>query len=189
MCPACYRKAWFSSLLTLICYSVQRACQGVSEAAAIMSESEWIQCIENDQVHWSACTFDTNVSNIFIIRHLLNKSWNRFISFHSRSTHSLYFSTSSFSSFVPLTHKQLCKVCSLSSHLMVLNTQHKYLHIQTFSELVPTTHFLFFALRHINTSTWGFCNLHAPKWEKHTSKKEEGWIRLLGITVAWKAQR
>lgn len=133
-----YRKAWFSSLLTLICYSVQRACQGVSEAAAIMSESEWIQCIENDQGHWSACTFDTNVSNIFIIRHLLNKSWNHFISFCSRSTHSLYFSTC-FSSFVPLMHKQLSKVCSISDHPMVLNTQHKYLYIQTFSELMSAT--------------------------------------------------
>lgn len=42
---------------------------------------------------------------------------------------------------------------------------------------------------HTRTGTQGFCNLHAPIWERHTSEKEEGWIRLLGITVAWKAHR
>lgn len=34
-----------------------------------------------------------------------------------------------------------------------------------------------------------FCNLHALIWGNHTSEKGEGWIRLLWITVAWKAYR
>lgn len=54
---------------------------------------------------------------------------------------------------------------------------------------LPLSPFLYFTLTHIHTSTRGFCNLHAPIWERHTSEKEGGWIRLLGITVAWKAHR
>lgn len=79
-----------------------------------------------------------------------------------------------------------------SSHFVLLNTQHKYLCMQTYSEPINSICPPSSPISLIPTDTHAhkvFSNLHAPIWEKHTSEKEEGWIRLLGITVAWKAHR
>lgn len=104
------------------------------EAAAIMSGR--IQCIERDRVHWSVCTFDTNISNIFIIRLLLKRGWLGQFYFIIFCFIVIYHFCLVFLFRVPLLHRQLPKVHGVFSRSVLLNTQHKYLYMQTHSELI-----------------------------------------------------